>query len=133
MEFARTLAESRLQLCIGVVILKAAVQRVPDELVAVLEQIGAELPARSREVVERVQIELSGKLSDYTTQSTWLAGHHGAELVLVVGSGSRITAEGCRKPVDVGIRPLVCCFRMFVLRRSQQIVQQRLYTPNTGY
>jgi len=56
-----------LQLCVGVVILKAAVQRVPDELVAVLEQIGAELPARSREVVERVQIELSGKLSDYTT------------------------------------------------------------------
>lgn len=107
-------------------------QRVPDELIAVLEQIGAELPARSREVMKRVQIELTGKLSDYTTQSRWLAGHRGAELVLVVGSGSRITAEGCRKPVDIGIRPLVCCFRMFVLCRSQQAVQQRLHVRNAG-
>jgi hypothetical protein len=65
--------------------------------------------------MQRVQIELAGKLSDYTVWLSWLANHHGAELVLAVGSGSRITAEGCREPVDVRIRPLVCCFRMFVL------------------
>jgi hypothetical protein len=38
---------------------------MPDELVAILEQVGTELPARAREVVQRVEVELAGKLSDY--------------------------------------------------------------------
>jgi hypothetical protein len=50
----RPLAKARLQLRIGIVILVAAVQRVPDELVAVLEQVGAELATRAREVMEGV-------------------------------------------------------------------------------
>jgi hypothetical protein len=50
----RPLAKPRLQLHIGVVILVATVQRVPDELVAVLEKIGTELATRAREVMEGV-------------------------------------------------------------------------------
>jgi hypothetical protein len=50
----RPLAKPRLQLRIGVVILVATVQRVPDELVAVLEQVGTELATRAREVMEGV-------------------------------------------------------------------------------
>jgi hypothetical protein len=49
-----------------VVVFIAAVQRVSDELAAVLEQIGAELAARARQIVERVQVELAGKLADDT-------------------------------------------------------------------
>jgi hypothetical protein len=41
-----------LQLRIDSVILVAAVQRVPDELVAVLEQVGAELATCAREGME---------------------------------------------------------------------------------
>lgn len=50
----RPLTKPRLQLRIGVVVLVATVQRVPDELVAVLEQVGAELATRAREVMEGV-------------------------------------------------------------------------------
>lgn len=37
-----------------------------DQLVAILEQIRAELPARARQIVQCVEVELAGKLSDYT-------------------------------------------------------------------
>jgi hypothetical protein len=40
-----------------------------DELVAVLEKVGAELPARAREIVQGIEVELSSKLTDYTV---WL-------------------------------------------------------------
>jgi hypothetical protein len=40
-----------------------------NELVAVLEQIRAELPARARQIVQGIEVELSGKLADYTA---WL-------------------------------------------------------------
>lgn len=129
---SRPFTEPRLQLRIGVILFVAAVQRVLDELAAVLEQIGAELSACTRQIVKCVQVELAGKLSDYAVWLSWLACRHGAELVLGVGSGSRITAEGCRESVDVGVRPLVCCFRMFVLCRGQQVAQQRLYVRNAG-
>lgn len=90
-------------------------QRMLNKLVAVFEQIGAKLPACTREVMQGVQIKLTSKLPDYAIGLEWLADYRGTELVLALGSGSRITAEGCREPVDVRIRPLVCCFRMFVL------------------
>lgn len=41
-------------------------QRVLDELVAVFEKIGAELPACTREIMQGVQIKLTSKLPDYT-------------------------------------------------------------------
>lgn len=90
--------------------LVAAVQRVLDKLVAVLEQIGVELSARARQIVECVQVELAGELSDDAVWHTWLAYPRGMERVLAVGSGSRVTAEGCREPVDVWIRSLASCF-----------------------
>jgi hypothetical protein len=55
------------------ILLVAAMQRVLDELAAILEQVGAELPARARQIVQRVEVELAGQLSDYTASLTWLA------------------------------------------------------------
>jgi hypothetical protein len=46
---------------------------VLDELAAVLEQIGAELPARPRQIMQRVEVELGGELGDYPAVSMWLA------------------------------------------------------------
>lgn len=130
---AWSLAESRLQLRVGVVIFVAAVQRVLDELGAILKQIRAKLPACPREIMQGIQIELAGKLPNYTVVLLWLADHRGAEHVLAVGSGSRITAEGCRKPIDVRVWPLVCCFRMFLLRCGKQTVYlQWLHIWDTG-
>ena len=132
LETARPLAEPRLQLRVGIVVFEAAVQRVPNELMAVLEEVGTKLSACAREVMQRVQVKLAGKLSDDTVRSLWSAYHRGAELVLAVGSGSRITAEGCRESIDVRIWPLVCCFRMFVRCRRQQVAQQRLHIRDAG-
>jgi hypothetical protein len=41
-------------------------KRVLDQLMAIFEQVGAELPARARQIVECVQVKLARKLSDYT-------------------------------------------------------------------
>jgi hypothetical protein len=109
----------------------AAMQRVLDELVAVFEQIGAELPACAREIMQGIQVKLAGKLPDYTVALTRLANHRGGARPFV-GSGSRITAEGCREPINVRIRPLVCYFRMVLICRSQQLVQQWLHIRNAG-
>lgn len=49
-----------------VFVLNFATQRVLDELVAVLQQVGAKLAACPRETVQRVEVELAGKLSDNT-------------------------------------------------------------------
>jgi hypothetical protein len=51
----------------------AAVQRVLDELAAVLEQIRAELPARARQMMQRVEVELAGKLADDAVRGPWSA------------------------------------------------------------
>jgi hypothetical protein len=59
------LLKPRTQACPRSIILKFAVQRVADKLVAVLEEIGTELSAGAREIVQRVEVELAGKLSDY--------------------------------------------------------------------
>jgi hypothetical protein len=56
----------RRQLRGDIILLVAAMQRMLDQLVAVLEQIRAELPARARQVVQRIEVELASKLSDYT-------------------------------------------------------------------
>lgn len=79
---AGPLTESCLQLPVGVFILVAAVQRVLDELVAVLEEIGAKLSARARQIVQCVQVELAGELPNNAASLTWLAYRHGMELVL---------------------------------------------------
>lgn len=36
------------------------------KLVPILEQIGTKLPARARQVVQCIEVQLIGKLSDYT-------------------------------------------------------------------
>jgi hypothetical protein len=41
-------------------------QRMLNQLVAILEQIRAELPARARQIMQRIEIELASELSDYT-------------------------------------------------------------------
>jgi hypothetical protein len=65
-------------------VLDLAVERVLDELVAVLEQVGAELPARARETVQRVEIELAGELSNNTVRLTWLAVNWARSTVLAI-------------------------------------------------
>lgn len=81
--------ETQSQLGASVFIFVLALQRVLDELVAVLKQVGAELAAGARETVQRVEVELAGKLSDNTVRLMWLAFIGGC-----CGSGSRITAQG---------------------------------------
>lgn len=132
LERVRPLAKAALQMRVKAILFVAAMQRVLDQLVAVLEQVGTELSARAREVVQCVQVQLAGKLSDNTVRSSWSACRRGAELVLAVGAGSRITAEGCRERVDVRVRPLVCCFRMLGTSGSEQAVQQRLHIRDAG-
>lgn len=41
-------------------------QRMLDQLITILEQIDTKLPARARQVVQRIEVQLAGKLSDYT-------------------------------------------------------------------
>jgi hypothetical protein len=49
-------------------------QRLFDQLVAILQQIGAKLPTCPRQTMQRVQIQLAGKLFDNTVALIWLAG-----------------------------------------------------------
>ena len=66
-----------------------------DELVAILEQVGAELPTRAREIVQRLEVELAGELSGYTVALYMVSSHQARSQVLgKCGSGSRITAQG---------------------------------------
>lgn len=65
-------------------VVELAMQRVFDELVAILEQIGTKLAASAREIVQRVQIELAGKLAGNTVMSMWLAS---------IGAWSQVLAE----------------------------------------
>lgn len=66
-----------------------AMERVLDELVSVLKQIGTELAAGTREVVERIEVELAGKLSDDTAWLTWSAciGRGASSLLQVQAHG----------------------------------------------
>lgn len=57
----------------GTAMFVAAVQRVLLQLVAVLEQIGTELPARARQVMQSIEVELAGQLSNNTVSLLWLA------------------------------------------------------------
>jgi hypothetical protein len=61
--------QPRPQLRLAVDVFVATVQRVLDELTAVLEQIGPELPARPRQIMQRVEVELGSKLGDYPAVS----------------------------------------------------------------
>lgn len=99
--------------------------------VAILEQIDAKLPARARQIVQRVEVELSGKLLDYTALAAALACIRARSLVLAEVSGSRIAAQSSAKAVDVGIVPLfyhrrpllaLCCW-------GERVVD-RLHVPN---
>ena len=47
----------------GAIVLEHAVQRVANQLVAVLEQIGPELATRARQAMQRVEIQLSRELA----------------------------------------------------------------------
>jgi hypothetical protein len=85
--FANTAASQlscRARLGAGEGVLIAAVQRVLDQLAAVLEKVRAELPARARQVVQRVEIELAGKLSDDTVRLPWSACIRARSLVLAM-------------------------------------------------
>jgi hypothetical protein len=61
-----SLLQSRAELLIEIDIFIIAMKRMFDELAAVFEQIGAKLPASPRKVVQSVEIELSGELTDYS-------------------------------------------------------------------
>jgi hypothetical protein len=41
-------------------------QRMLNKLMPILEQIRTKLSARARQIVQRIEIELVGQLSDYT-------------------------------------------------------------------
>jgi len=56
----------RSQLRGGIILLIAAMQCMLDQLIAILEQIGTKLPARARQIMQRIEVELAGKLSNYT-------------------------------------------------------------------
>ena len=71
--------KSRTQLRLTIGIFVAAVQRMFDELTAVLEQIGTELPACPRQIVQRIEVELGGKLTDYPALIIVVSIHQGAE------------------------------------------------------
>jgi hypothetical protein len=77
-----------------------------DQLTAVLKQIGAELPARARQIVQRVEVELGGELADYPAQLMWLACVK-AESRVHAMAGSRIAAEGGAESINVWVQPLV--------------------------
>jgi hypothetical protein len=68
---------------------QAAVQRVADELVAVLEQVGAELAAGARQAVQRVEVELARELADDAVSGARSATSARADRA----AGSRITAQ----------------------------------------
>jgi len=53
-----------LQSTAHILFLELAMQRLTDQLVSVLEQVGAKLAARPRQAVQGVQIELAGELAD---------------------------------------------------------------------
>ena len=90
------------------VILKLAVQRVLDELVAVFEQVCAELATGAAQAVQRVEVELAGELAGNAVSVLWSATMPGHSLSPPQkGSSSRITAEGgCKSIVHVGVRPV---------------------------
>lgn len=44
-----------------------------DELVAVLEQVGAELATCTRQAMQRVEVELAGELANNAVSSAWSA------------------------------------------------------------
>lgn len=69
-------------------------QRVPDKLIAVLEQIRAKLAARAGKTVQVIEIELAGELTGNTVQLMWLAIIRRGVNTPCCGSGSRITAQG---------------------------------------
>jgi hypothetical protein len=48
-------------------------KRMFDELATVFKQIGAELPASPREIMQRIEVELSGELANYSARLMWLA------------------------------------------------------------
>lgn len=78
---ARQLARGVLMVVEGCAVLfVAAVQRMLLQLVAVFEQIGAELSAGARQMMQRVEVELAGKLSDYAASlNNVVSMHRGVE------------------------------------------------------
>jgi len=82
-----------------------AAQGMMDQLAAEIQQVGAKLPARTRQVVQRVEVELTGQLlhdavlgllSACETREGWC--------------GSRIAAECGAESIDVGVGALVAIF-----------------------
>ncbi|MBE7181171.1 MAG: hypothetical protein INR71_08180 [Terriglobus roseus] len=103
--------------------LVGAPQRLPHQLPAVLEQVGAELPARQREVVQAVEVELPRELGDdaavpcsdaflsglclsllslpcpVTWERRWGGGKEGCLY-------SRVAAQRRREAIHVGVGPV---------------------------
>lgn len=50
-----------------------AVQRVLHKLTTVFKQICTKLPTRARQIMKRVEVELSGELAYYSARLIWLA------------------------------------------------------------
>lgn len=60
-------------------VLITAMQRMFYKLVAILQQIRPELPARARQVMQGVEVELPGELSDDTGTMTVVSTCRAAE------------------------------------------------------
>lgn len=65
--------EPRTQTRTWPIVLKLAVKRVLDELVAVFQQIRPELTTRAAQAVQRVEVELARELAGNAVSSPWSA------------------------------------------------------------
>jgi hypothetical protein len=61
-----SLLQSRAELLVEIDVFIIAMKRMFDELAAVFEKIGAKLPTSPGEVMQSIEIELSGELTDYS-------------------------------------------------------------------
>ena len=64
----KALLEAVRQLYVVGLVLPRASQRMANELLSVFEEIGAELAARSREIMQRVQVEMCSKTRHNTAR-----------------------------------------------------------------
>jgi hypothetical protein len=70
-----TFLQSRPQLLAKVHVFVVAVQCILDKLAAIFQQIGPKLPARTRQIMQRVEIELSGELAYYPARLNAVSIH----------------------------------------------------------
>lgn len=117
--------EPRTQTRTWPIVLKLAVKRVLDELVAVFQQIRPELTTRAAQAVQRVEVELARELAGNAVSSPWSAITTKESMSPPKGSSSRITAQrGCKSIVHVGVRPIALAL---LVARTQRHVRDPMH------